>query len=119
MTKTFRGVVFHGVRDVRVEDRPFPTAETIADTDAVVRVTSAGINPLSASFTNRKDSVEAIFTVSVWAREMANMVAYRGHESRWRTGFIIGHEFVGKIVMVGVKVKDFKPGDHIVSPFTR
>jgi threonine dehydrogenase-like Zn-dependent dehydrogenase len=47
------------------------------------------------------------------------MVAYRGHESRWRTGFIIGHEFVGKIVMVGVKVKDFKPGDHIVSPFTR
>jgi hypothetical protein len=65
MTKTFRGVVFHGVRDVRVEDRPFPTAETIADTDAVVRVTSAGINPLSASFTNRKDSVEAIFTVSV------------------------------------------------------
>lgn len=119
MAKTFRGVVFYGARDVRVEDRPFPTAETIADSDAVVRVTSAGIHPSRASFTKHKDCVEVIFTVSVWAWETANRVAYRGHESRWRTGFIIGHEFVGKIVMVGAKVKDFKPGDHIVSPFTR
>ena len=43
MTKTFRGVVFHGVRDIHVENRPFPTTETITETDAVVKVTSAGI----------------------------------------------------------------------------
>ena len=44
MTKTFRGVVFHGVRDIRVEDRPFSTTETIAETDAVVKVSSARIS---------------------------------------------------------------------------
>jgi hypothetical protein len=45
MAKSFRGVVFHGVRDIRVEDRPFPIRETLLDTDAVVKVTSAGIGP--------------------------------------------------------------------------
>jgi threonine dehydrogenase-like Zn-dependent dehydrogenase len=41
MPKTFRGVVFHGVQDVRVEDRPFP--ETLLDGDAIVKVTKSGI----------------------------------------------------------------------------
>jgi len=63
MAKSFRGVVFHGVRDIRVEDRPFPTRETLLDTDAVVKVTSAGIGPSNASFVNVKDYAEVIFTV--------------------------------------------------------
>ena len=43
---------------------------------------------------------------------------YRGHEKRARTGFIIGHEFTGVILSAGSGVKNFKPGDHVVSPFT-
>ena len=44
---------------------------------------------------------------------------YRGHEKTIRTGYIIGHEFTGTIMAVGSGVKHFKPGDKVVSPFTR
>src|SRR5271170_6304765 len=63
MAKSFRGAVFHGVRDIRVEDRPFPTRETLLDTDAVMKITSAGISPSNASFVNVKDYAEVTFTV--------------------------------------------------------
>ena len=64
MAKYFRGVVFHGVRDIRVEDRPFPLSDTLSDTDAVVKVTSAGIETHEChTFTNVKDYVEVTFTV--------------------------------------------------------
>jgi threonine dehydrogenase-like Zn-dependent dehydrogenase len=46
MSKTFRGVVFHGPRDVRVEDRPFPNLENVAENDAIVKVTTAGTRNL-------------------------------------------------------------------------
>jgi threonine dehydrogenase-like Zn-dependent dehydrogenase len=44
---------------------------------------------------------------------------YRGHEHKTRKGYIIGHEFTGTILSVGKGVKNFKSGDHVVSPFTR
>jgi Alcohol dehydrogenase GroES-like domain len=44
---------------------------------------------------------------------------YRGHEKRARTGYVIGHEYTGVILAVGSGVKKFKPGDHVISPFTR
>lgn len=43
MSKTFRGVVFHGPRDVRVEDRPFPDIKDWSENDAIVQVIAAGM----------------------------------------------------------------------------
>ena len=65
--------------------------------------------------------MEVISTVALPGRNgvSADSVAYRGHEKRWRTGFVIGHEFVGNILLVGSRVTNFKPGDHVVAPFTR
>lgn len=42
---------------------------------------------------------------------------FRGHQPSG-TDFIMGHEFTGHISEVGSGVKNFKVGDHIVSPFT-
>jgi len=42
MSKTFRGVVFYGPHDVRVEDRPFPNLDDWSENDAIVKVTTAG-----------------------------------------------------------------------------
>ena len=50
MSKTFRGVVFHGPRDVRVEDRPFPDLKDWSENDAIVKVTYAGIFSPSLDF---------------------------------------------------------------------
>lgn len=52
---------------------------------------------------------------------IANVVpkVYRGNEKPTRKGFIMGHEFTGVIVSVGSRVKNFKEGDQVVSPFTR
>jgi hypothetical protein len=62
MSNTFRGVVFHGTRDVRVEDRPFPDLKDWGENDAIVKVTTAGI-PIFLSFVDVKDYVAVIFTV--------------------------------------------------------
>jgi len=32
---------------------------------------------------------------------------------------VIGHEYTGIILAVGSGVKNFKVGDHVISPFTR
>lgn len=42
MSKTFRGVVFYGPRDIRVEDRPFPDLKDWSENDAIVKVKAAG-----------------------------------------------------------------------------
>src|SRR5579871_3198214 len=47
MSKTFRGVVFHGTKDVRVEDRPFPDIKDWSDNDAIVQVIAAGTPPIA------------------------------------------------------------------------
>jgi len=47
MSKTFRGVVFHGPRDVRIEDRQFPDLKDWSENDAMVKVTYAGTHHLT------------------------------------------------------------------------
>jgi hypothetical protein len=42
---------------------------------------------------------------------------YRGHQPSG-TDFIMGHEFTGHVHEVGSSIKNFKVGDHVVSPFT-
>jgi threonine dehydrogenase-like Zn-dependent dehydrogenase len=46
------------------------------------------------------------------------MGVYRGHEKKNRTGYTIGHEFTGEILFRGSRVRKFRVGDKVISPFT-
>lgn len=84
-----RATVFHGTRDVRVEDVADPS---IAEpTDAIVRITHA-----------------CICGSDLWF--------YRGI-APWQPGWRTGHEWMGVIEAVGSEVRSVKPGDHVLAPF--
>ncbi|MDQ6874324.1 MAG: alcohol dehydrogenase catalytic domain-containing protein [Actinomycetota bacterium] len=84
-----RAAVFEGPGNVRVQTVPDPSVDL--PTDAVVRVTHAGICG-------------------------SDLWAYRGYGTRV-PGQRIGHEFVGVVEDVGSDVSTVKPGDVVVSPF--
>lgn len=84
-----RAAVFEGPGNVRVQTVPDPSVDL--PTDAVVRVTHAGICG-------------------------SDLWAYRGYGTRV-PGQRIGHEFVGVVEDVGTDVSTVKPGDVVVSPF--
>src|SRR5215213_1817136 len=84
-----RATVMYGAGDVRVED--VPDAHLIESTDALVRVTRAGICG-------------------------SDLWPYRSMEPT-ETGRRMGHEFVGIIEAVGGDVETLKAGDHVISPF--
>lgn len=86
-----RGLVLQGVGDVRYRtDLPEPVL--VAPTDAVVRVTAAGLCG-------------------------SDLHPYLGREPvGW--GVIPGHELVGEVVAVGEAVTTVRPGDRVLSPFT-
>jgi threonine dehydrogenase-like Zn-dependent dehydrogenase len=86
-----RGIVWNGVRDVRVETVPDPTI--VAPTDAIVRVTKASICGTDLHAYNHGDAFG------------------------FAPGSRLGHEFVGVIEDVGHDVRGVKPGDKVVSPF--
>jgi alcohol dehydrogenase len=84
-----KATVYHGARDVRLEDVPDPS---LADSrDAIVRVTRA-----------------AICGSDLWF--------YRG-VTQWTPGDRTGHEFVGEVLETGADVKTVRSGDYVVSPF--
>jgi len=81
--------VFHGERDIRVEEVPDPAIEE--PTDALVRVTHTAIRGSDLRF-------------------------YRGqndYEKGWRTG----HEPMGIVEEVGEGVTSVRPGDRVLAPF--
>jgi threonine dehydrogenase-like Zn-dependent dehydrogenase len=80
--------VYHGPRDIRVENVPDPTLK--ADTDVIVRVTHA-----------------CICGSDLWPYRDGGRPA----------GARMGHEFMGVIEAVGSAVRTFKPGDHVIAPF--
>lgn len=84
-----RVTTIHGVRDIRVEQRPEPEIEQ--PTDAIVRVTAA-----------------CICGSDLWP--------YRG-ENEIQPGSPIGHEVVGVIEETGAGVRDFAAGDFVLVPF--
>jgi threonine dehydrogenase-like Zn-dependent dehydrogenase len=84
-----RAAVFHGTRDIRVEDVPDP--RIVEQTDAIVRVTHA-----------------CICGSDLWF--------YRG-VAEWEPGWRTGHEWMGVVEEVGRDVQDLKPGDHVIAPF--
>ncbi|CAG9951184.1 unnamed protein product [Clonostachys rosea f. rosea IK726] len=85
-----RAVVFKGVGQVAVEDRPVP--KIIQPTDAILKVKCSAICG-------------------------SDLHWYRGHMSL-PTGFIPGHEFVGVVNEVGNEVKDIYVGDTVVASFS-
>lgn len=88
---TMKAVVFHGARDIRVEDRPVPKLEN--DTDAIIKINSAALCG-------------------------SELHPYRGAVVPASVGHIMGHEFTGKVVAVGSAVEGFTIGDDVVSIFT-
>lgn len=86
-----RAVVFKGPRSIEVEDRPRPTLQL--PTDAIVQVAAAGVCG-------------------------TELHAYRG-EMNSPPGYIMGHEFSGTIVELGLQVTGFEVGDTVVATFTQ
>jgi threonine dehydrogenase-like Zn-dependent dehydrogenase len=84
-----RATVMYGAGDVRVED--VPDARLIEPTDALVRVSRAGICGSDLWPYKSMEPTE-------WGRRM-------------------GHEFIGVIEDVGDDVRTVKPGEVVVSPF--
>jgi threonine dehydrogenase-like Zn-dependent dehydrogenase len=84
-----RATVMYGAGDVRVED--VPDARLIESTDALVRVTRAGICG-------------------------SDLWPYRSMEPS-EAGRRMGHEFIGIIEVVGAGVETIKAGDLVISPF--
>ncbi len=84
-----KATVYHGARDVRLENVPDPSIKE--PLDAIVRVVRA-----------------AICGSDLWF--------YRG-VTEWTPGERTGHEFVGVIEEVGAGVRSLKPGDYVIAPF--
>jgi threonine dehydrogenase-like Zn-dependent dehydrogenase len=86
-----RAAHYHGLQDVRVEGTPEPTIRK--GSDALVRVTKAGICGSDLHFYNSGDAL--------------------GLEPGTR----LGHEFVGVVEAVGAEVRNVAVGDRVVAPF--
>ena len=82
--------VYHGPRDIRVEDVPDATVRE--PTDALVRVTHA-----------------CICGSDLWP--------YRGQIEIYGRPGRTGHEFMGVVEAVGADVSTLSPGDVVISPF--
>ncbi len=85
------GLVFHGVRDVRVEAVDDP--RIVEPEDAIVRVERAAVCG-------------------------SDLHIWHGRERGLDPGTVLGHEFVGRVVETGREVRTLGPGARVVSPFT-
>ena len=84
-----KGLTFQGVHDVRVEEVPDPGIE--APTDAIVRVTMAGICGSDLHIFNA------------------------GEAFGFPVGSRLGHEFIGTVEEVGPEVRGVAAGDRVMS----
>ncbi|HET9188693.1 MAG TPA: alcohol dehydrogenase catalytic domain-containing protein [Acidothermaceae bacterium] len=84
-----KAAIYGGARDISVGERPDPVLQ--APTDAIVRVTLA-----------------CVCGSDLWY--------YRGLSAHDLGA--IGHEFIGIVDEVGADVRDLRPGDLVVTPFT-
>jgi threonine dehydrogenase-like Zn-dependent dehydrogenase len=85
-----KAVVFHGKRDVRVDDVPDPTI--LEPTDAIIRVTTTAICG-------------------------SDLHLYEVFVPFMSEGDILGHEPMGVVEEVGSAVTNLAPGDRVVIPF--
>jgi threonine dehydrogenase-like Zn-dependent dehydrogenase len=86
-----KALVYHGPRDVRIDDVPEPVL--LRPTDAIVRITSTAICGSDLHLIN-------------------------GYVPTIERGDIVGHEFMGVITQIGPAVLDFKVGERVIVPFT-
>jgi len=82
-----KAVVYHGVGDIRLDEMPDPRLQ--ADTDAVVRISTAAICG-------------------------TDLHAVRGTQPGMEPGTIMGHEGVGIVEEMGRQVRNFNYGDRVV-----
>jgi threonine dehydrogenase-like Zn-dependent dehydrogenase len=86
-----RASVYHGPRDIRVED--VPDAAIAEPTDALVRVTHA-----------------CICGSDLWPYR-GDLLVYGDPPAR------TGHEFMGVVEEVGAEVRTLRPGQRVIAPF--
>jgi threonine dehydrogenase-like Zn-dependent dehydrogenase len=86
-----KATCWEGKRTVQVEEVPDPTI--IDSRDAIVRVTSTAICG-------------------------SDLHLYNGFVPTMERGDILGHEFMGEVVETGRGVRNLKPGDRVVVPFS-
>lgn len=84
-----KAAVYHGLKDVRVEEVADPKIEN--PTDAIVKITMGAICG-------------------------SDLHIYRGH-FQLNEGDTLGHEFVGRVEEIGDDVKTLKKGDKVIGPF--
>jgi S-(hydroxymethyl)glutathione dehydrogenase / alcohol dehydrogenase len=85
-----KALVYHGPRDVQIDDKPDPTLQH--PEDAILRVTSTAICG-------------------------SDLHLYHGTVLGMQPGQTLGHEFMGVIEKVGPEVHDVQIGDRVVIPF--
>ena len=85
-----KALVWHGTRDVRVDNVQDP--EILDPRDIIIQVTASGICG-------------------------SDLHLYNGFMPSMEAGDIIGHEPMGIVVETGSAVKKFKKGDRVVVPF--
>ncbi len=84
-----RATVYHGPRDMRIDQVSDPIIQ--APTDVIARITHAGICG-------------------------SDLWSYRGIDRR-EPGDRMGHEWLGIVEEVGAEVRTLKKGDRVISPF--
>jgi threonine dehydrogenase-like Zn-dependent dehydrogenase len=85
-----KALTWHGIKDVRVENKPEP--KVLDDRDAIIEVTSTAICG-------------------------SDLHMYHGFIVGMKKGDILGHEFAGRVVETGSQVSRLKIGDRVVIPF--
>lgn len=86
-----KAVCFESIEHIRVRDIPDAVVEN--ESDAIVKVTVAGLCG-------------------------SDLHPFFGREIGIETGTVMGHEFVGEVVEIGRGVKQIQVGDRVCSPFT-
>ena len=84
-----KALVYHGPKDVRIDDVPDPKIEK--PTDVLVRVTTTNICGSDLHMYDGRTNVE--------------------------TGKVLGHENLGEVLEVGKAVQHIKVGDRVCLPF--
>lgn len=85
-----KALVYHGPKDVRIDDKPQPTIQ---------------------------DPEDVILSISSTAICGSDLHLYHGTVEGMEAGQTLGHEFMGIVEEVGPEVHEVKVGDRVVIPF--
>lgn len=85
-----KSLVYHGTRDVRIDDKPKPTIQD--KEDVILKVTSTALCG-------------------------SDLHLYHGLVPGMEPGQTLGHEFMGIVEEAGPAVREVQPGDRVIIPF--